>query len=89
MQKKIEEFVRKNPINTGGAIAKHKISITKINDGDIYYRLNIPFWSFNRYAVDSILTFLFKLRKQFSENLILTRNGEIIVDIYESFCDPD
>ena len=91
MKDKIKQFLRKHPVNTGGAINEHKIIIKEIDDGDSYYRLLIPFWSNNEYVVDSVLNLIIELRK---ENIglltqISLREDMFVVDIYESICDPD
>jgi hypothetical protein len=89
MKNQINQFIQNHPIYTGGAITKYKISIKKIDDGDVYYRLTIPFWSHNNYVVYSVFDFINALRKNktFSSKTIYLKEDKFIVNIYERICD--
>ncbi len=90
-KEEVLEFIRRNQINTGGALNKHEISIDRKDDGDDYFVLKIPFWSNNNYVIDGVLSFLNAVRKEshFIPQSMYVRYDYIEVHIFVSVCDPD
>jgi hypothetical protein len=84
----IANFIKAHPINTGGAIAQHIITQEEIDDGDLYIRVIVPYWSQNSLVSYNVLHFVMDAVSQ-GAIVFIHDTLSFAVDFYISVCDPD
>lgn len=84
----VESFLVKHPVDTGGAINEHHISITEEDDGDVYFRVNIPFWWHNHVVARTVLNLAYAA-SCLPNTTTFTYYDKIVIHFFQSVCDPD
>lgn len=94
-QKRVEDFldnwIKENEYDNGGAIANPPITRESFDDGDIRVRLTLPYAAHNSTWSNSVLKLLDKLRAEetFKPDVIYLESGHIALDYHIHSCDPD
>ncbi len=90
----IQHFLKQFKINTDGAINPYVTSEpVLVDDGDLYYRIDFPFWSQNESVMAGVLTLcnaaLEKRGRGMHVGIYLHKVNTVTIDFYVSVCDPD
>lgn len=84
----IRTFIKDNPIDTQGAISTYEISIEEIEDGDVYFRVTLPYWSHNASVAKGVLTLALK-SLMYGDSRVYLTGDSIVLNLYVSVCNPD
>ena len=89
----VTEFLKDcQPVYPGGASKLWNYSIEEKSDGDVWYRIILPFWSQNSVVAQKVLEIALKASKEKDTIVFLKGQGlesAIWLNFYVSVCDPD
>jgi hypothetical protein len=84
----VQSFLAEHPIDTGGSVSQHHITVTEEDDGDVFFCVRVPIFVGNRVVTSSVLK-LGLAACGLPDTLVLVRTNGLIIDFFKSVCDGE
>jgi hypothetical protein len=86
----IKKFIDQHPIDTGGAMKEHQMSIEIRDDGDIYAVVHVDYWPGNKYVSRGVFSLVMEaMQRDATATQIYLNPNYVELHLYISVCDGD